>query len=548
MSLGLHTDYGAVLGGKHPSWIPIPVPWKAAFLPGPAEIKLFFYFAVMNTRKPTSELYSTFTAKMQAIADVRNAMAVLGWDQETYLPEKGAAFRGQQLTTLSTIAHEMFTATELGDVLQELRSRGDLNATQRKNVELSQEDYEKNKKYPASFVAEMSQTTNACYHAWIKARKANSYAEFEPLLAKMVLLKKQETNILGFEGHPYNALLNEYEKGASTTMLDTIFDAVKTALTPLLRRIEQKPQVNKDFLHLRYEHAKQWELGIALLKDMGYDMGAGRQDISEHPFTTSFSPQDVRVTTRIDEQDFGNMTWSCIHEGGHALYEQGLPTEEYGLPCGEAASLGIHESQSRLWENNVGRSKAFWQHHYGKLQQTFPDNLQNISLDQFYKGINLVQPSLIRTEADELTYHFHVMIRYEIEKGLLEGTYSTKDLDQVWNRYYQEYLHVSAPSATQGVLQDIHWSHGSFGYFPTYSLGSFYAAQFFAAAQQQLPGLTEQIATGQYGKLLSWLRENIHRHGRFYTSNELCEKVTGQPLDFQYFLKYAEDKFGEIYG
>jgi len=501
----------------------------------------------MTTVTSSNELYTRYKEKMQQIADVRNAMAVLGWDQETYLPEKGASFRGQQLTTLSTIAHEMFVAPELGEILQELHQRTDLSAVQQKNVALSLEDYEKNKKYPSSFVADLSQTTNAAYHAWIRARKANSYAEFEPLLSKMVLLKQQETHILGYEGHPYNALVNEYEKGATTAMLDTIFDDVKKALTPLLRRIEQSPQVEKDFLHRHYERNQQWQLGIALLKDMGYDMGAGRQDISEHPFTTSFNPQDVRVTTRIDENDFGNMTWSCIHEGGHALYEQGLPLDEYGLPCGEAASLGIHESQSRLWENNVGRSLAFWQHYYPQLQQTFPNNLKDVPLSAFYKGINQVQPSLIRTEADELTYHFHVMIRYEIEKGLLEGTYTTKDLDQVWNRYYQEYLHVTPPNDNQGILQDIHWSHGSFGYFPTYSLGSFYAAQLFATAKQKVPGLTEQISTGQFGALLQWLREHIHAYGRYYTSNELCEKVTGKKLDFQYFLQYAEEKFGEIY-
>lgn len=502
----------------------------------------------MITRKTTQELYTAYQAKMQKIADVRNATAVLGWDQETYLPEKAAAFRGQQITTLSSISHELFTEAALGDLLQELRNRGDLTPTQQRNVTLSLEDYEKNRKYPPSFVAELSQTTNACYHAWIKARKASDYALFEPVLTKMVALKKQEASILGYEGHPYNALLNEYEKGVSITMLDTVFEAVKTALSPLLRRIEQQPQVNKAFLHQHYGRSKQWELGIGLLKAMGFDMGAGRQDISEHPFTTSFSPQDVRVTTRIDEQDFGNMTWSCIHEGGHALYEQGLDTAEYGLPCGEAASLGIHESQSRLWENNVGRSIGFWQHQYPQLQGAFPENLQAVTLTDFYKGINQVQPSLIRTEADELTYHFHVMIRYEIEKGLLDGTYTTADLRTVWNRYYLNYLHVTVPDDTKGLLQDIHWSHGSFGYFPTYSLGSFYAAQFFAAAQQQVTGLTEQIIAGQYGQLLAWLREKIHRHGRYYTSNELCEKVTGKPLDFQYFLRYAEEKFGEIYG
>lgn len=493
--------------------------------------------------------YEAYKEKMQQVADIRYAMAVLGWDQETYLPQKGAAFRGQQITTLSTLAHELFTSPQLGALLATLNNEKEaLDPVAAKNITLSLEDYEKNKKYPASFVAELSKTTNECYHAWINARKEGNYDVFEPVLNRMVELKRKEADILGYEGHPYNALLNEYEKGSTTVMLDKIFSDVKTALTPLLRSIEQRPQVKKDFLHLRYDRNRQWEFGIQLLKAMGYDMDAGRQDVSEHPFTTSFSPQDVRVTTRIDENDFGNMTWSCIHEGGHALYEQGLNISEYGLPSGEAASLGIHESQSRLWENNVGRSLVFWQHHYPQLQQTFPDNLGNVSLQDFYKAINLVQPSLIRTEADELTYHFHVMVRYEIEKGLLDGTYQTKDLREIWNSYYKEFLHVTVPNDTQGVLQDIHWSHGSFGYFPTYSLGSFYAAQFFATAQQQIPGLIGQIAAGRYEALLTWLRQQIHRHGRYYTSNELCEKITGQPLDFKYFLEYATQKFGDIYG
>ncbi|CAL1516659.1 carboxypeptidase M32 [Chitinophaga sp. MM2321] len=497
----------------------------------------------MPGNKSTAELYDEYKLKMQKIADVRNTMAVLGWDQETYLPEKGAGFRGQQLTTLSSIAHELFTAPELGDILRELQTRNELDAVQQKNISLSTEDYEKNKKYPAAFVAEMSRATNESYHAWIKARKANDYSIFAPALSKMIELKKEETAILGYEGHPYNALLNEYEKGANTGMLDTIFNDVKQALSPLLAQIEKQPAAKKDFLLQHYNRDKQWQLGIDLLKAMGYDLKAGRQDISEHPFTTSFNPLDVRVTTRIDENDFGNMTWSCIHEGGHALYEQGLPTEQYGLPCGEATSLGIHESQSRLWENNVGRSRSFWQHHYPQLQQLFPENLGAVSLANFYKAINHVQPSLIRTEADELTYHFHIMIRYEIEKGLMDGSIAAKDLKHTWNEYYRQYLHVTVPDDVQGVLQDIHWSHGSFGYFPTYSLGSFYAAQLFSAAQQQVPGLDASITTGDYHPLLEWLRTNIHPFGRFYTSNELCKKVTGKELQFGYFLDYAKNKF-----
>lgn len=501
----------------------------------------------MTVQKSTPALYEEYSAKMQKIADVRNAMAVLGWDQETYLPPAGAAFRGQQLTTLSTIAHELFTEPALGDLLQELRQRNDLNSVQQKNVTLSLEDYEKNRKYPAAFVAELSIATNIAYHAWIKSRKENSFETFEPSLNRMVELKKKEADILGYEGHPYNALLNEYEKGADVQMLDKVFSDVKTSLLPVLQQIAQQPVPDNKFLHLHYPKDLQWQFGLDLLKAMGYDMNAGRQDVSEHPFTTSFSPQDVRVTTRIDEKDLGNMTWSCIHEGGHALYEQGLPPEQYGLPCGEAASLGIHESQSRLWENNVGRSLTFWQHHYGHLQSIFRHNLLAVPIRDFYHAINRVQPSLIRTEADELTYHFHVMIRYEIEKGLIGGTLATKDLRDIWNRYYSDFLQVKVPDDVRGVLQDIHWSHGSFGYFPTYSLGSFYAAQFYAAAKKQVPDLEHNIASGSYDRLLQWLREQVHVHGRFYTSNELCERVTGEKLEFRYFLDYAKEKFGGIY-
>ncbi|MEJ7684685.1 MAG: carboxypeptidase M32 [Segetibacter sp.] len=276
---------------------------------------------------------------------------------------------------------------------------------------------------------------------------------------------------------------------------------------------------------------------------MGFDLTAGRQDISEHPFTTNFSSHDVRITTRINENDFANMTWSTIHEVGHALYEQGLPAQEYGLPLGEYASLGIHESQSRLWENCVGRGNAFWQYYYPKLQQYFPQQFNNVSEKQFVNAINKVQPSLIRTEADELTYHFHVMVRYELEKHLIAGSLQVKDIPVYWNDQYKALLGIDVPDDKQGCLQDVHWSHGSFGYFATYSLGSFYAAQFWEQAQTNIPGLKNHIADeGNTGLLLNWLRNNIHSHGRFYTSDELCLKVTGKKLDSTVFINYLTDK------
>jgi carboxypeptidase Taq len=286
---------------------------------------------------------------------------------------------------------------------------------------------------------------------------------------------------------------------------------------------------------------------MELIKHLNFDFDAGRQDMSEHPFSVSFNRNDVRITTRIDENDFGNMTWSCIHETGHALYEQGLPEEQYGLPLGEACSYSIHESQSRLWENNVGRSKHFWQHHYPALQKHFPEQFQNISPEQFYDGINKVQPSLIRTEADELTYHFHVYIRYELEKKLLEGTLSTHDIPGYWNEHYKKFLDVEVPNNKKGCLQDVHWSHGSFGYFPTYSRGSFYAAQFYQTAKTDLRNLETEIQNGQTSSLLNWLRQNIHSKGRFFTSEELCQQVTGTGLDVRYFINYLLDKYDSIY-
>lgn len=281
---------------------------------------------------------------------------------------------------------------------------------------------------------------------------------------------------------------------------------------------------------------------------MGFDFEAGRQDYSEHPFTTSFAPTDVRITTRVDEGNFASMLWSCIHEGGHGLYEQGLPEDQYGLPLGAATSLGIHESQSRLWENNVGRSVGFWSFFYPRLQKRFPEPLRNVTAQDFINAANKVEPSLIRTEADEVTYHFHVLIRYEIEKELIAGQLSTSDLPARWNELYAYYLGVTPKDDKTGVLQDVHWSHGMFGYFPTYTLGSFYAAQFFQQVQQDIPDLDNKIAAGDLSPLLEWLRSSVHQYGRQYNSEELCNRITGQGLDPRFFIAYAKQKYGQVYG
>jgi carboxypeptidase Taq len=286
---------------------------------------------------------------------------------------------------------------------------------------------------------------------------------------------------------------------------------------------------------------------MEVLKKMHFDFEAGRQDISEHPFTTNFSSQDVRVTTRIDENDFANMLWSCIHEGGHALYEQGLPIEEYGLPLSEYCSLSIHESQSRLWENCVGRGLPFWENNFQMAKTFFPQQFNGITVQQFYKGINKVQPSLIRTEADELTYHFHVMIRYEIEKQLIEGSLKAKDIPAIWNESYKKYLGLTVPDDKKGCLQDVHWSHGSFGYFATYSIGSLYAAQLYAAILEQNPSVEEEIAKGKTETIFAWLQQHIYKSGRYSTSEVLCSNATGEPLNSHFFIDYATKKYSSIY-
>jgi carboxypeptidase Taq len=494
-----------------------------------------------------AELYQQYVTKMQQIADVKYASAVLQWDQETYLPPKGAPMRGRQIATLNELAHSQFANDKMGTLLQQLLSKNELSDAERINVLLTQYDYERAQKFTSSFVRTMSETVNESFHAWVQARKQNSFATFEKPLHKLIELKKQEADILGYANHPYNALMNDYDKGLTVTVTDKIFEDLKPQLTHLLQQIQNKPQVNDSFLHQHFDKDSQWKFGMEILKRMGYDFEAGRQDVSEHPFTTSFNNADVRVTTRIDENDFTRMTWSCIHEGGHALYEQGLPAQQYGLPLGEYCSLSIHESQSRLWENNIGRSLEFWQHNWSLVTSFFKQQLGTISVNEFYRSINKVQPSLIRTEADEITYHFHVMIRYEIEKLLIAGEIEAKDIPAYWNENYKKYLGITVPDDNQGCLQDVHWSHGSFGYFATYSLGSLYAAQMFASINKNDATLQQQIASGNYEVIAKWLEQNVYCFGRKYTSEQLSQQATQYPLNSTHFVTYAYEKYKNIY-
>lgn len=494
----------------------------------------------------SQNLYQQYQQHLQKVADVAYAGAVLNWDQETYMPEGSSEIRGRQLSTLSGLAHSLFTSKEFGELLEKLSNESALTPLQKNNVKLTLEDYKKQTGLNTEFVEQLSKTISQSFNAWQKAKQDNNFKIFEPHLQELAKLKKEEALMMGYK-NPYEGMLDVHEKGVTMDSLNQLFDDVRKELVPFVKQISEAKQVNDQFLYREYDQSKQWEYSIGLLKNIGFDFHTGRQDKSSHPFTTSFGSRDVRVTTRIRSNDLAEVIWSTIHEGGHALYEQGLPFEEYGLPSGEAAGLGMHESQSRLWENNVGRGLDFWTYHYPQLQQIFKTELSDVSLQDFYFAMNKVEPSLIRTNSDELTYHFHIMIRYEVEKALMFDEIKVSDLPAFWNEKYKSYLSLNVPDDASGILQDVHWSHGSFGYFPTYSIGSFYAAQFFQVAEKQIQGLGEKIRNGNCNPLVQWLREHIHQYGKQYTSDELCEKLTGEKLNFSYFMNYAREKYAHIY-
>lgn len=494
-----------------------------------------------------NELYEKYRLKLQRVTDIGSAQALMNWDQEIYMPPGGAAFRAQQLSTLAGIAHEMSIDKELGVLISQLLNDSSLGEVEKKNIKQSKIDFDKRTKLPTEFVEEMSRAISEAFQAWQEAKKKDDFSIYAPKLEKIVELKLREAEFLGYEEHPYDALIDLYEPGMTASMVTKVFEDVMPGLKSLLEEIKNQPQLSDELMYQEYDKDKQWDFSLFLLEQMGYDFNRGRQDISSHPFTIHFNSDDVRVTTRVNENDLAEILWSTIHEGGHALYEQGIPSDQYGLPAGEYISLGVHESQSRLWENNVGRSLEYWQKNFPLLQRSFPEQLGSYSVGEFYKAMNKVQPSLIRTSADELTYHFHIYIRFVIEKELLEKKLKVSELPARWNSLYKEYLGEDVPSDAKGVLQDIHWSHGSFGYFPTYSLGSFYAAQFFNRAEETIDDLRGKISRGELKELLSWLRANIHRFGKQFTAVELCEKVTGKKLDSEYFLEYARKKFRALY-
>ncbi len=480
--------------------------------------------------------------------------SLLSWDQETYMPKNAASIRAEQIKTLAGIIHKEQTSKKFANALERLIDlktgkilAEELSSEQKRAVELWRSDYLKEKALPAKFVEDFARLSSEGVFAWETAKKENNFKMFLPYLKKVVSMNRKKADYLGFKNHPYDALLDRYEPEMTAAELDKVFIPLRTFLTGLIKKIGSAKQVDDAVFKQEYNPSQQFSFGQKLLEWIGYDPASGRLDISSHPFSTSSHPSDSRITTRIDPRLFISNIRSVLHECGHAFYEMGLPEAHYGSPLGEAVSLGIHESQSRWWETRIGQSKPFCSFLLPHLKQEFEGKLEHLSLDQFWKAFNKVEPSLTRVEADEVTYPLHVMLRYEIEIALIEGTLQPKDLPQAWGEKMQELLGVTPKTDSEGCMQDIHWAMGAFGYFPTYALGNLYAAHLFTAFEKKHPNWDTLVQQGEFSTIKTWLYENIHQHGRRYTGKELLKKATGTDFSSDAYISYLENKYSQIY-
>jgi carboxypeptidase Taq len=477
--------------------------------------------------------------------------SLLGWDERTQLPPAAGSYRAEQITLLAGMIHDRHTDPQLGQWLAEL-SDSPLAADPESDTAVTlrelKREYDKQTRLPKPLVEELARTAVEGQQRWEEARKQDDFAGFQPVLERMVELKRQQADALGFAESRYDALLDDHEPGELTSNVTRVLSGLREELVPLVQAIgdcPRRPDVSP--LKRRYPVAAQEEFGRRAAEQIGFNFQRGRLDVTSHPFCTDIGPHDCRITTRYDEHFFPSAFFGILHEAGHGLYDQGLKEEHYGLPLGHYVSMGIHESQSRMWENFVGRSRAFWEHLYPQAQQAFPEALSDVPLEAFHFAVNDVRPSLIRVEADEVTYNLHIIIRFELEQGLIAGELTVADLPGAWNEKYRQYLGIDPPNYTLGVLQDIHWSAGLFGYFPTYSLGNLYAAQFYAQAERDLGSLREAFARGEFEPLLAWLREKIHQQGQRYTAARLVERVTGKPLGHADLIGYLADKMEPLY-
>jgi carboxypeptidase Taq len=492
-----------------------------------------------------------FKEQWTRISILDQTISILSWDMETYMPEDGVKARSEQLALLSELAHQWLVSNKTARLLEEAEREaagGGYFSDQVSMLRVARRTYDQRVKIPQKLVSRLARTATRANSIWVKARNKSDFSAFAPILAELVDINREQADLLGFAEHRYDALLDLYEPDLKTSAVDALFTELKKDLIPLAKEITGRTTApDAGFLNQKFDPAKQESFGLKVLNDMKYDFQRGRQDRSAHPFTTSFTPYDVRITTRFDEKDLLSALFSTIHEGGHALYDQGLPVDLVNTPLCQPISLGVHESQSRLWENIIGRSRGFWNHYLPVLKKHFPGQMDDVGLEQFYRAVNRAKPGLIRVESDELTYNLHIFIRFEIEKELMAATLKVEDIPGLWNEKYREYLGITPPDDATGCLQDIHWAHGSIGYFPTYTIGNLLSAQLYNKAIETHPSLPSEIEQGNFSTLLGWLRENVHRHGSRYTFAELVKAITGGEVQVKPFIMYLRDKFLDIY-
>lgn len=498
--------------------------------------------------------YEKLLELMGELADLEAAHSLLDWDRQTFMPPGGASVRAMQLSTISKLAHEKTVSDELAAVFEAAKeevANMDPDSDEARIIRKAERDFEKKRKVPPEWTGEFYHTTSLSNQAWEKARAESDFAYFQPHLEKVVELRKQYSEFFAPYDHPYDPVLDYFEPGIQTVEVKSVFDELRSQQVRLVQEItEHGVPVDDSVLHKYFEEGKQWDFGVEVIKALGYDFDRGRQDKTAHPFTTSFGINDVRITTRFNPNYIGTALFSTMHEAGHGMYDQGVKPglERTNLSLlMEGYSHAIHESQSRMIENLVGRSRPFWIGFYPKLQEVFPNQFGDVDLEILYRAINKVEPSFIRVEADEATYNLHIMLRFEIELALMENKLEVSDLPEVWNSKMEEYLGLTPPDDAQGVLQDVHWSIGYIGYFPTYALGTVMASQWWTKIEEDIPDLSQQIERREFGNLLAWLRENVHQHGAKFDPVDLLQRVTGSSLTAEPYLQYLREKYSEIY-
>jgi carboxypeptidase Taq len=502
--------------------------------------------------QPADQAYADLIRRIKDYSLLGSCSSVLGWDERTYMPHQGSALRAEQMALIARLTHEMLTAPEVGALLAEVEQSPlvrDPESDPAVNVREIRRSYDRAVKLPKELVEEIARVTIRAQQVWQEARQANDFAAFRPWLEKVVHLKRREAEAVGYRGVPYDALLDEYEPGATTVEITRVFADLRADLVPLVAAIAasgRRPR--RDILEREYPVDRQEVFGQAAAAALGFDFDGGRLDVTTHPFCSGMGPGDCRITTRYNPRHFNDAFFGILHEAGHGIYDQGLDPDHFGTPRGSAVSLGIHESQSRLWENQVGRSRPFWEHFFPRARQVFLGALRDVGLDDFVFAINDVQPSFIRVEADEATYNMHIILRFELEQALVSGDLKPADVPGAWNEKFRQFFQLTPPTDTLGCLQDIHWSMGGLGYFPTYTLGNLYAAQLMEQARQDLGALDGDFCRGEFGRLKGWLNDKVHRPGQRYRAGDLCRRITGRPLSHQPLLAYLRTKYGPLYG